>query len=139
MQPTADIRAFHVVIGAPAPVVFAFVRNIENLPQWSVHFAKGGVELDRDGGAYVQSPAGRVFFTMTGDEATGVLDWWSGPNKTSLKRWPTRVVALSESATLYQVTALLSPEESQMPNLEQLFADELGTLKRVVEEQGVPV
>ena len=137
MIATAEIRSFHVVIDAPAPVVFAFIRNVANLPQWSVHFAKGGVQLDRDGGAYVESPAGRVYFTITGDEATGVLDWWSGPSKTVLKRWPTRVVSLSQGTTLYQVTALLSPEEAQMPNLEQIFDDELGTLKQVVERQGV--
>ncbi|HJU75643.1 MAG TPA: hypothetical protein VJ717_18005 [Gemmatimonadaceae bacterium] len=137
MNTTADIRSFHVIIDAPAPVVFAFIRNVENLAQWSVHFAKGGVQLDRDGGAYVESPAGRVYFTITGDEATGVIDWWSGPSKTILKRWPTRVVALSEGRTLYQVTALLSSDEAGMPNLEQIFDDELGAIKRIVEEQGV--
>ncbi len=139
MNSTADIRTFHVVIDAPAPTVFAFIRNVANLTQWAIHFSKGGVELDHDGGAYVGSPEGHVYFAITGDESTGVLDWWSGPSKTVLKRWPTRVVALSEGTSLYQVTAILSPKESQMQNLEQIFDDELGALRRVVEAQGVTV
>lgn len=55
----------------------------------------------------------------------------------SAQRWPTRVVGLPDGRSLYEVTAILGDAESNAQNLEQMFADELGMLKRLVEEQTV--
>ena len=55
----------------------------------------------------------------------------------SAQRWPTRVVALPDGRSLYQVTALLSTTEASMPNLEEIFADELGMIKKLVELQPI--
>jgi hypothetical protein len=51
-------------------------------------------------------------------------------------RWPTRVVGLPRGRSLYRVTAIL--RDNAPPNVDQLFADELGALKRLVEKNGSP-
>ena len=40
--------------------------------------------------------------------------------------------ALDPGTSLYQVTAIC-PADTEIPGLEQMFADELGALKRLVE------
>jgi hypothetical protein len=77
-----------------------------------------------------------VYFGITSDRDSGVLDWWSGPTMESAERWPTRVTGLPDGRSLYQVTAILMGRAFQ-PSIDQHFADELGMLKRLVEEQKV--
>lgn len=129
-----DVRSFHVVVDAPAEVVFDFVSDLRNLPRWAIHFCKG-IRLSDDG-AIVTAPAGEVYFGITSDRDSGVLDWWSGPTMESAERWPTRVTGLPDGRSLYQVTAILMGRAFQ-PSIDQHFADELGMLKRLVEEQKV--
>jgi hypothetical protein len=136
MSSTANIRSFHVVIDAPPEAVFDFINDLHNMPSWSIHFCKSIRVIPNDG-AMVQSPSGEVYFGITSERDLGVLDWWSGPTMESAQRWPTRVVALPDGRSLYQVTAILSRAEAHLPKLEQIFADELGMLKRCVEEQFV--
>ena len=136
MPDIASIRSFHVVVDAAPEAVFDFVNDLNNMPRWSIHFCKGIRVIPGDG-AIVNSPAGEVYFGITGDRDLGILDWWSGPTMESALRWPTRVVGLPDGRSLYQVTALLSPTEAAMPDLEQIFADELGMLKQLVEAQPV--
>ena len=133
MTKSLNIRSYHVVVDAPAEAVFDAVTDLRNLPRWSIHWCKG-IRLI-DGGAIVTTPSGEVFFAVTGDSDTGVLDWWSGPTKDSAVRWPTRVVELSEGRSLYQVTAMLG--DQLPPNIDEAFAGELNALKRLVEEQVV--
>jgi hypothetical protein len=45
------------------------------------------------------------------------------------------VTDLPDGRSLYQLTALLA--DAAPPNVDQLFADELGMIKRLVEEQAV--
>jgi uncharacterized membrane protein len=135
MSGPLNVRSFHVVVDAPAELVFDTVSDLRNMPRWSIHFCKG-IRLTDDG-AIVDSPAGQVYFGVTGDRDSGVLDWWSGPTMQSAQRWPTRVVGLPDGRSLYEVTAILGDAESNGQNLEQLFSDELGMLKRLVEEQTV--
>ena len=47
------------------------------------------------------------------------------------ERWPTRVTGLPDGRALYNVTAIFG--ESVPPNVDQLFADELGALRTLVE------
>ena len=130
MVGTPQILYPHVVIDAPARAVFDFVRDLRNLPAWAIHFCKG-IRLDGEG-AWVQSPQGEVYFATRPDAGTGVLDWLVGPTRESAARWPTRVVELPGDRSLFTVTALLD-ENADPAVLERLFADELGTLKRLVE------
>lgn len=133
MSETPSIRSFHVIIDAPPEAVFDFVSDLRNLPSWSLHFCKG-IRLTEDG-AIVRSPSGDVYFGVTGDRDFGVLDWWCGPTMETAERWPTRVVALPDGRSVYQVTAIF--RDALPANVDQLFADELGALKRLVEEQAV--
>ena len=133
MSDATSIRSFHVIVDAPPEAVFDFVRDLRNLPSWSVHFCKG-VRIVPDG-AIVQSPSGEVYFGVTGERDLGVLDWWCGPTMETAERWPTRVVALPDGRSVYQVTAIFTG--AVPPHVDQLFADELGALKRLVEEQAM--
>jgi hypothetical protein len=136
MSATPTVRNYHVIIDAPPEAVYDVMNDLHNMPSWSVHFCKSIRVIPGDG-AMVQSPAGEVYFGITGDRDLGVLDWWSGPTMETAQRWPTRVTALPDGRSLYVITALLSKTELEMPNLDQIFADELGALKRLVETQTV--
>jgi len=126
-----NIRSYHVIIDAPAELVFDTVNDLSNMPQWSIHWCKG-IRLV-DGGAIVSTPQGEAYFGITGDRDLGVLDWWSGPTMETAKRWPTRVIGLPDGRSLYQVTALMG--DALPPNVDQWFAEELGALKQLVEGQ----
>jgi Polyketide cyclase / dehydrase and lipid transport len=134
MPNAVNVRTFHVIVDAPVESVFDFVADLRNLPRWSIHFCKG-IRLIPDG-ALVSSPSGEVYFGITSNRDSGVLDWWSGPTRETAERWPTRVVGLPDGRSLYTVTAILGA--GVPPNIDELFADELGALKRLVEAAPVP-
>jgi hypothetical protein len=131
MPNVVTVRNFHVIVDAPAESLFDFVTDLRNLPRWAFHFCKD-VRIVADG-AIVTSPTGEVFFGITGDRDLGVLDWWSGLTMETAERWPTRIVALPDDRCLYNVTAIFG--EVVPPNVDQLFAEELGVLRDLVEEQ----
>lgn len=133
MSETVGIRSFHVVIDAPPEAVFDFVQDLRNLPSWAIHFCKG-VRIVENGAA-VQSTVGEVYFGVTGDRDLGVLDWWCGPTMEAAERWPTRVVALADGRSLYLVTAIFA--DAVPPNIDTELADELSTLKQLVEAQAI--
>ena len=124
-----NVRSYHVIVDAPADAVFDTVSDLSTMPRWSIHWCRG-IRLI-DGGAIVTTPTGDVYFAVTGDRDTGVLDWWAGPTQETAQRWPTRVVPLPDGTSLYQVTALLG--DAAPPNIDQWFAEELAALKTVVE------
>ena len=132
MSDVANIRSYHVVVDAPAEVVFDFVEDLGNMPSWSIRWCKG-IRLV-DGGAMVTTPSGQeVYFGITGDRDLGILDWWSGSTMETARRWPTRVTGLPDGRSLYQVTAIFG---GAVPaNVDEWFADELNALKRCVEEE----
>jgi uncharacterized membrane protein len=134
MADAVDVRSFHVVVDAPAEVVFDFVNDLENLPRWAYRWCKA-IRLVDDG-AIVSTAGGEVYFGITSDRDSGVLDWWSGPTMESAERWPTRVTGLPDGRSLYEVTAI-SVGRAFPPNIEEHFADELGMLRQLVEEQKV--
>jgi hypothetical protein len=127
--PTA--RTFSIEIDAPASVVFDFIQDLRHMPRWSIHFCQS-IRIEGDA-AYVTSPSGEVYFAIDAIRATGVLDWWSGPSRGAARRWPTRVVSLTPSRSLYSVTALFDRPEDAPANLDVLFRDELGMIKEIVE------
>ena len=134
MTDRLNIRNYHVVVDAPADVVFDFVSDLNNLPRWSIHWCKS-IRLVDDGALVTTSSEGEVYFGVTGDRESGVLDWWSGPTKETAQRWPTRVTDLVDGRSLYVLTAILGTR--MPPNIDQWFADELGMIKQLVEAQAV--
>jgi hypothetical protein len=131
MSDAANVRNFHVIVDAPAEALFDFIMDLANMPRWSIHFCKD-IRLIPDG-AIVTSASGELYFGVTGDRDLGVLDWWCGPTMETAQRWPTRIVGLPDDRCLYNVTAIFG--DAVPPNVDQLFADELGTLRDLVEEQ----
>src|SRR5205823_6137760 len=96
------------------------------------HFCKGVRIIDD--GAIVETSRGQVYFGITSERDVGVLDWWCGPSMETAERWPTRVIALPDGTSLYEVTAIFGPA-GPPPGIDQHFGDELGALKRLAEEQ----
>ena len=135
MPESTNVHSFHVIVDAPAEAVFDFVNDLTNLPRWSIHWCKSARLAEH--GAIVNTTNGEMYFGVTGDRDRGVLDWWAGPTMETAQRWPTRVVGLPDGRTLYSVTAIFGGNVP--PNVDAWFADELGTLKRLVEEQLVSV
>jgi hypothetical protein len=135
MLDAVNVRNYQVVVDAPAESLFDFISDLANMPRWSIHFCKD-IRLIADG-AIVTSPGGEVYFGITGDRDLGVLDWWCGPTMETAQRWPTRIVGLPDDRCLYNVTAIFG--DTVPPNLDQLFADELGMLRDLVEEQQLAV
>jgi hypothetical protein len=129
MSDAMNVRSFHVILDAPADTVFDTLIDLRNMPRWSVHFCRA-IRLVPDG-AIVTSPSGEMHFSIAGVRADGVLDWWCGPTKETAERWPTRVVELPGGRSLYTVTAILG--NAVPSDIDRMFADELGALKRLVE------
>jgi len=129
MSNTLRVQTYHIIVDAPAESLFDFVDDLENLPQWAFHFCKG-IRMIPDG-AMVTSPSGEVYFGIAGRRELGILDWWSGPTVDSAQMWPTRITTLPDGRSLYTVTAIFG--NPVPPNIDALFADELGALKRLVE------
>ena len=114
------------VLPAPPEKVFAYLAEIENLPEWATEFAR---ELRQEGGDYkVVNNLGEFFFEIRADERTGVIDMLAGPTKEELAVFPTRAVGLPDGRTAYTFTMFQAPG---MPD--ELFEAQHESLKREFE------
>ena len=111
------------VLPAPKSVVFAYMSEIENLPEWATEFAR---ELRRDDEGYtVVNNQGEFRFEIRADERTGVIDMLAGPSTEQMAVFPTRAVELAEGLTAYSFTMFQGPD---MP--EELFEGQYESLQR---------
>ena len=111
------------VLRAPQPEVFAYMSDIEHVPEWATEFAR---ELRRDGDDYkVVNGLGEFFFAIAPDPATGVIDMFAGPTKDAMALFPTRAVALPDGRTAYSFTMFQAPG---MPD--ELFDAQHASLRR---------
>jgi uncharacterized protein YndB with AHSA1/START domain len=111
------------VLPAPREKVFAYLSDIENLPEWATEFAR---ELRREDGAYkVVNNLGEFHFEIRADERTGVIDMLAGPSPDELAVFPTRAVELSDGTTAYTFTMFQGPD---MPD--DLFDSQYASLQR---------
>jgi hypothetical protein len=115
------------VLEAPQPAVFAYMAEIEHLPEWATEFAR---ELRREGEDYkVVNGLGEFYFTIDADAATGVIDMYAGPTKDAMAVFPTRAVALPDGRTAYSFTMFQGPDmpdelfEAQHQSLRREFAN----------------
>ncbi len=116
-------RTVTAVLDAPKTVVFGYLSNIENLPEWANEFAH---ELKyEDGKAKVVNGLGEFYFSIDTDEASGVIDMYSGPGEDELSLFPTRVVALGPQRSAYMFTMFKTPG---MPD--ELFESQYESLRR---------
>jgi hypothetical protein len=111
------------VLDAPRNVVFDYLANIENLPDWATEFAR---ELRRDGDDYkVVNGLGELYFAVEADPASGVIDMYAGPTNDAMALFPTRVVELPHGKTAYTFTMFQAPG---MPD--ELFDAQHASLQR---------
>jgi hypothetical protein len=117
----------------PADELFAYLADVDNLPDWATEFAR---ELKYvDGRTKVVNGAGEFFFELRADPGLGVIDMLAGPHEDSLQLFPTRVVPLAGGGSAFTFTMFQAPGqpdeqfESQyqsllreFENLESLFA-----------------
>jgi hypothetical protein len=115
------------VLPASREEVFAYVADIENLPEWATEFAR---ELRRDEDGYVVvNNLGEFRFEIRADRETGVIDMLAGPSADEMSVFPTRVVELGDQATAFIFTMFQTPGmpdelfERQHLSLQREFAN----------------
>ena len=92
---------------APPEEVFAYLADIEKLPEWATEFAR---ELRLVDGHYkVVNGLGEFFFEIHADAGTGVIDMLAGPDHDSLLCFPTRVVATPTGGSSFIFTMFQAP------------------------------
>ena len=112
-----NVHTHSTTFAAPADRVFAFVSNIENLPEWAPGFCQ---ELRKDGDDYfVTTPGGEIFFRIDHQASTGVVDMVAGPQKNQTMTWPARVAGLPNGECLFTFTVIQTPDMSDDAYAEQ--------------------
>jgi hypothetical protein len=92
---------------APADEVFAYLADIEKLPEWATEFAR---ELRLVDGRYkVVNGLGEFFFDLRADPESGVIDMLAGPTEDTLHYFPTRVVATPAGGSAFTFTMFQAP------------------------------
>ena len=95
-------RTVTTVLPAPKREVFAYMSEIENLPEWATEFAR---ELRRDEDGYtVVNNLGEFRFEIRADEETGVIDMLAGATAEQMAVFPTRAIELPGGRTAYSFT-----------------------------------
>jgi hypothetical protein len=114
------------VLAASRDDVFAYLAEIENLPEWANEFAR---ELKREPDGYkVVNNLGEFWFEIRADADTGVIDMLAGPSKDELGLFPTRAVELPDGRTAFTFTMFQAPG---MPD--ELFESQHASLRRELE------
>jgi hypothetical protein len=115
------------VLSAPQADVFAYLSDIEHLPEWANEFAR---ELRREGDDYkVVNGLGEFWFRIEADPDSGVIDMFAGPAKDRMAVFPTRAVALPDGRTAYTFTMFQGPDmsddlfDAQHSSLQREFAN----------------
>lgn len=117
---------------APHDEVFAYLADIERLPEWATEFAR---ELRLvDGRHKVVNGLGEFFFEIRADPGSGVIDMLAGPTDDALICFPTRVVPTPASGSAFTFTMFQAPGQPdeqfeaqhasllrELENLEQRF------------------
>jgi hypothetical protein len=116
-------RTVTALLDAPKEEVFAYLSDVQNLPDWATEFAR---ELRiEDGKARVVNGLGEFHFAIEADADTGVIDMFAGPTEDELGIFPTRVVALPDGRSAYTFTMFQGPD---MPD--EIFASQHESLLR---------
>lgn len=108
---------------APANQVFAYLADLDNLPDWATDFAR---ELKHvDGRTKVVNGSGEFFFELRADPGSGVIDMLAGPREDTLQLFPTRVVPLADDGSAFTFTMFQAPEQP-----DEQFEDQYQSLQR---------
>ena len=115
---------------APRDEVFAYLSDIERLPEWATEFAR---ELKHVKGRHkVVNGLGEFFFELHPDTATGVIDMLAGPNLENLLCFPTRVVSTPTGGSAFTFTMFQAPgqPDDQFENQHASLLRELENLEQ---------
>ena len=108
---------------APSDEVFAYLADIEKLPEWATEFAR---ELKLVDGRYkVVNGLGELFFDIRADPESGVIDMLAGPTEDALALFPARVVPLADGGSAFTFTMF---QASGQP--EEQFEGQYASLRR---------
>jgi hypothetical protein len=111
---------------APREEVFAYLADIERLPEWATEFAR---ELKVVDGRYkIVNGLGEFFFEIHADADTGVIDMLAGPDLEQLVCFPTRVVATPAGGCAFTFTMFRAPGQP-----EEQFESQHASLLRELE------
>ena len=87
--------------------VFAYLADIEKLPEWATEFAR---ELKLiDGRHKVVNGLGEFLIEIRAEPASGVIDMLAGPSEDALALFPTRVVPLADGGSAFTFTMFQGP------------------------------
>ena len=115
---------------APPEEVFAYLADIEKLPEWATEFAR---ELKLVDGRYtVVNGLGEFFFEIHADAGTGVIDMLAGPDENHLLCFPTRVVTTPSGGSAFTFTMFQAPgqPDEQFASQHASLLRELDNLER---------
>ena len=91
----------------PRDEVFAYLADIERLPEWATEFAR---ELRFVNGRHkIVNGLGEFFFEIRADAESGVIDMLAGLDETALLCFPTRVVATPAGGSAFTFTMFQAP------------------------------
>ena len=110
--------------------VFAYLADIEKLPEWATEFAR---ELKLvDGRHKVVNGLGEFFFEIRADAESGVVDMLAGPSHDALLCFPARVVATPAGGSAFTFTMFQAPgqPDEQFENQHSSLLRELENLER---------
>jgi hypothetical protein len=94
---------------APPSEVFAYLAEIDNLPDWATEFAR---ELKLvDGRHKVVNGLGEFFFEIRADRESGVVDMFAGPSEDALQLFPARVVPVTGGGSALTFTMFQAPDQ----------------------------
>jgi hypothetical protein len=102
-----NTRTYSVTIPAPKARVFAYLADIENLPQWATCFCQAVDVVD--GRHWATTPQGQVVCDIRAHQATGTIDFLAGPSAEQMGCWPARVLDLPGGECLFQFTTVQLP------------------------------
>jgi hypothetical protein len=103
-ETTMNTRTYSLTIPAPKSRVFAFLADIENLPEWATGFCQRLEVID--GRHWAVTPQGKTACEIRSHQATGTIDFLAGPTHDEMTRYPARALDLPEGECLYQFTTL---------------------------------
>ena len=103
--------------------VFAYLADIEKLPEWATEFAR---ELKLVDGRYkVVNGLGEFLIEIRAEPASGVIDMLAGPSEDALALFPTRVVPLADGGSAFTFTMFQGPGQP-----DQQFESQYASLLR---------
>jgi hypothetical protein len=117
------------VFRASKEEVFAYLAEIENLPEWASEFAR---ELKVvDGRHVVVNGLGELFFEIRADRERGIVDMLAGPTPDALALFPVRVVdAPAGSVLTFTMVQQPGQPDEQFEGQHESLVRELANLER---------